>query len=211
MKATQFLATSLNRRDEIPNKELAKEIIASNKLDWVRELVENLTNKNKNIQSDSIKVLYEIGDLGHPKLIAPYYINFITTLGNKNNRLVWGAMAALNFIALEKPHELYENLEIIDAAIEKGSVITIDGGVSILAKLASVKEYQREVLPKLIHQLAKCPAKQFSMYIEKSEIAMSATTKNDFLGIIDIRYKDLDKDSQRKRIDRMLKKLKSIT
>ena len=210
MIAIDLLATSLNRRDDIPNQELAKEIIASNRKNWVKELVKNLSHKDKNIQSDCIKVLYEIGERGASKLIAPYWKEFLQLLESKNNRLVWGAMTALHTIALEKPGELFQNIAKIETAIQKGSVITIDGGVLILAKLCSVNEYQKQLVPKLIDQLSKCPVKQFPMYIEKSEIAMNASTKEDFKGIIEIRYKDLEKESQKKRVGKIIKKLEKI-
>jgi hypothetical protein len=210
MKAIDLIASALNRRDEGPNEELAKEILSSSREDWVKELVENLDNKDKNIQSDCIKVLYEIGEHGGSKLIAPYWSVFVKKLNSENNRLIWGVMAAINFVTLEKPDELFAHFPEIEAAIDKGSVITIDGGVSVLAKLASIKKYQKTVLPKLIGQLAKCPPKQFPMYIEKSEVTMNSATKDDFIGIIQLRYADLDKESQRRRVDKMLKKLNNL-
>ena len=57
------LATALKRRDETPNQLLAEEIVRTNDQYAVEELVENLRNKNRNIQSDCIKVLYEIWDI----------------------------------------------------------------------------------------------------------------------------------------------------
>ena len=39
------LATSLNRRDEVPNEELAKQIAKSNDKKSVKELIENLNKK----------------------------------------------------------------------------------------------------------------------------------------------------------------------
>lgn len=56
------LASSLGRRDEVPNQELAKQLVKSKDKKAIVELVENLSKKDKNIQSDCIKVLYEIGE-----------------------------------------------------------------------------------------------------------------------------------------------------
>jgi hypothetical protein len=56
------LATSLNRRDETPNQALARSIAEHADKITVKELVDNLTNRDKNIQNDCIKVLYEIGE-----------------------------------------------------------------------------------------------------------------------------------------------------
>jgi hypothetical protein len=69
MSIIEKLAYSHNRRDEIPNQNLAKELADKNDISSIKQLVENLNNKNKNIQSDCIKVLYEIASL-KPELIS---------------------------------------------------------------------------------------------------------------------------------------------
>ena len=89
------LASSLNRRDEVPNQELAKQIADKDDREAVKELVVNLSNNSKDIQNDCIKVLYEIGER-KPALIAAYAKEFIDLLDHKNNRLQWGAMTAIN-------------------------------------------------------------------------------------------------------------------
>jgi hypothetical protein len=205
MNAIELLATSLNRRDDVPNQELAVEIINSKRADWVKDLVENLNHKDKNIQSDCIKVLYEIGERGVAPMIAPYFQTFANLLESKNNRLVWGSMYALDTIAQVKPADIFSVLPAVLKAIDKGSVITVDGGVSILAKLAAVKEFAETAFPLLMEQLQRCPAKQLPMYAEKSVKAISAVNKNLFVQLIEQRYSEMDKDSQKKRLDKVLK------
>lgn len=56
------LATSLNRKDEAANQELANSIAEHENIEAVEELISHLNSTNKNIQSDCIKVLYEIGN-----------------------------------------------------------------------------------------------------------------------------------------------------
>lgn len=205
MKAIDLLATSLNRGDDKPNQELADGIIKSNRADWVQELVENLNNKDKNIQSDCIKVLYEIGARGAASMIAPYYKTFGNLLESKNNRLVWGAMYALETITSVSPSGIYSILPAICKAIDKGSVITIDGGVSILAKLAVVNEYAETTFPLLIEQLKRCPAKQLPMYAEKTVKAINAANKSQFADLVRERYSEMESDSQKKRLEKVLK------
>lgn len=135
------LATTLNRRDEIPNQELAKKIAGCLDKKAVKELFENLNNKNKDIQNDCIKVIYEIGTL-KPKLIAGFADDLVALLDNKNNRLQWGAMTALNAITNENPKVIYSALAKIIAAAEKGSVITNDHCVGILIKLSAERNIQ---------------------------------------------------------------------
>src|SRR6266545_6708403 len=98
MSVLNQLASSLGRRDETPNQELARDLAAKKDRKGIRELAENLWNKDKNIQADCIKVLYEVGAI-EPKLIASYADDFVRCLRSRNNRLVWGGMTALTEVA----------------------------------------------------------------------------------------------------------------
>ena len=88
MTVLDKLASSLNRNDEMPNQELAEQIVQENDKKSVKELINNLYNPDKNIQSDCIKVLYEIGER-KPSLISEYADKFIALLNENNNRLIW--------------------------------------------------------------------------------------------------------------------------
>lgn len=204
MNAIDLLATSLNKRDDKPNQDLAGEIIRSGRNDWVKELVENLNNKDKNIQSDCIKVLYEIGERGSAEMIAPYCHEIGSLLTSKNNRLVWGAMTALDMIVSVNPDEVCDLLPSIMTAVDKGSVITIDHGVGILAKLSGMKKYAGTAFPLLIEQLKKCPAKQLPMYAEKSTIVNNASDKKQLVDLILTRMSEMEKESQRKRLNKVI-------
>lgn len=207
MSVLDKLASSLGRRDNAPNQELAKEIAGSNDLKSIAELIKILQNtKDKRIQSDCIKTLYETGYL-KPGLIADYYKYFLSLLKNKNNRLVWGAMIALHTISTIKPEEIYENLiEIIDAT-DKGSVITKDNGIGILINLCSIKEYAGDTFPLLIEQLRKCEPKQLPMYAERALPVINETYRNEFINLLTERMGELEKESQRRRIKKVLKRL----
>lgn len=210
MSVMKFLASSLNQRDQDPNQALAVDIIKSRRTDWIKELIDNLSNPKKNIQSDCIKVLYEIGERGSFELIAPYYNEFGKLLKSRNNRMVWGAMTALDTIASINPQDIYKLLPEIIEALNKGSVITIDHGVSILAKLSSLSKYSKSIFPLLIKELQRCPAKQLPMYAEKSLIAASASNKKEFLGLLKKRLPELEKTSQRKRIEKVISKINNV-
>ncbi len=60
MSVLQRIAHFQNRRDEVPNQELARDLAARRDLDGICEIAENLRNKNKGIQADCLKVLCEI-------------------------------------------------------------------------------------------------------------------------------------------------------
>jgi hypothetical protein len=210
MNVINRLATSLNRRDEVPNKELAIEIVRTNDKRAVKEIVENLGHKDQNIQSDCIKVLYEIGER-EPALIANYYREFGKLLDSANNRLIWGAMTALDSIAANEPKGVYSLLEKILDAADSGSVITRDHAVGILIKLGTLKRYQDECVPLLIEQLLSCPNNQFPMYAEMSLAVVNDGNKEALRKVMTRRLDGLEKESQKKRIAKVLKRLTKKT
>jgi hypothetical protein len=206
MSVIEKLAVSLGRRDEVPNQELAREIASRKDKAAVKELAALLLHKNKDIQNDAIKVLYEIG-AEKPELIAPYLKDFLSLLGNKNNRLQWGAMTALGCIVKEKPAEIYAALgEIIDAA-DRGSVITRDHCVNILISLTAVKKYRDKTFPLLMEQLMACPTNQLPMYAERSAPVVDPGLKERFIKVLSGRLDDIERDSGRKRVEKVIKKL----
>ena len=87
MSALNRIAYFQNRRDEVPNQELARDLAARQDRAGIQEIAENLWNKNQNVQSDCLKVLYEIGYLD-PTLVADYAADFLKLLNSKHNRLV---------------------------------------------------------------------------------------------------------------------------
>ncbi len=205
MSIIEKLSSSLNRRDEVPNQELAKEIALSKDKKAIKELVENLSNK-KAIQNDCIKVLYEVW-MQEPKLIAKYVNDFKELLDSKNNRLQWGAMIAIGTISNERPKEIYEMLPTIIDAADKGSVITKDHAVTILIKLCTIKDYTDSTFSLLIEQLLKSAVNQLPMYAERAVSIVNGNNKTLFVNTLTTRLDDIEKESKRKRIEKVIKKV----
>lgn len=205
MSVLEKLASSLGRRDEVPNQKLAKQIADKKDKKAVQELVENLKNKNKDIQNDCIKVLYEIGEC-KPALIAEYANEFFALLNHKNNRLQWGAMTAINSITLANPKLVYASIAKIVAAADKGSVITKDYAVNILISLCSVNQYADNAFALLNEQLLQSPTNQLPMYAEKAIPIINESNKNVFIKTLASRLDDIEKDTKRKRVEKVIKK-----
>ena len=208
MSVLDKLATALGRRDEVPNQALACEIVSAGDRNAVQELVDNLGHKDRGIQADCIKTLYEIG-AAKPDLIAKYYKEFGRLLESKNNRLVWGAMMALDTIALKEPTGIHRMLaKILEAVDRSGSVIARDHAVRILARLATLKPYRRGCVALLFEQLMACPDNQFPMYVEMSFPVMAADHRARFRQLIEQRASQLERESAKTRVAKVLKKLK---
>jgi len=208
MTVLNKLATSLGRRDEIPNQLLAGQIVRAQDQQAVTELVEHLSHRDRRIQNDCIKVLYEIGET-NPDLIAEHRLVFAGLLKSKNNRLVWGAMTALDHITLKEPRGVYRLLPEILAAADTGSVIARDHAISILTKLATFNQFSKKCVPVLMEQLKTCPSNQFPMYAEMSLKVVNQKSVRLFREAIGNRLARLAKESQKKRITRVLRQMES--
>jgi hypothetical protein len=191
MSALNKIAYYQNRRDEVPNQELAKELAKTENKTGIREIAQNLQNKNKNIQSDCLKVLYEIGYL-KPDLIIDYVDDFLELLKSKNNRMVWGAMIGLATVADKKPREIWAKLSTITETINHGSLITVVWGVKTLAKVASDNSiYKQKIFPLLTAQLQTCLPRDVSMHAQSILPAVDADNKKIFLAVLEARKKEM--------------------
>lgn len=206
MTTIDKLASSLRRKDEELNIELARSIVTEDDEEAVQELVDHLRDRNKNIQSDCIKVLYEVGAL-KPTLISGHYHVFLELLGSNNNRLVWGAMTALDAITHEIPHLVYSDLTVIMEATDNGSVIVKDHGVGILIKLCSFAAYLNEAFKLLIDILKTCPTNQLPMYSENAVPIIQESNRAIFTETLLNRLIEIEKDSKRKRVEKVIHKL----
>ena len=191
MSILNRLAHSLDRRDEVPNQELARELAAKKDKKGIREIAENLWNKDKNIQTDCIKVLYEVGVI-EPGLIAEYVEDFVKLLRSKNNRLAWGGMTALSEVAKADPDSVFKHLDAIKKAKETGSVITVDNAISTLSYTAAAhKKYNEVIFPYLLNHLSFCRPKEVPQHSEKTLPAVNASNKADFVKVLEKRIEDL--------------------
>jgi hypothetical protein len=191
MSILNRLASLQNRRDEVPNQELAHDLASRKDKTGICEIAENLWNKDKNIQADCIKVLYEIGYI-EPELIASYAQDFIKLLKSKNKRLAWGAMIALSAVAKVDPDTIFKNLDAVKKAKEAGSVIAVDNAISVLANTASANpKYSAIIFPDLLYHLAFCRPKEVPQHAERTFSAVNAGNKKEFTKVLEKRIEDL--------------------
>jgi hypothetical protein len=173
------------RRDEVPNQELARELAQSRNQTDIQEIAENLWNKNAQIQSDCIKVLYELGYLA-PELIAEYADDFLKLLKQRNNRMIWGGMIALSTIASLQAEKIFPHVEEIEKVMDKGSVITRDAGMRTLSQMAAYKDEMCEkILPYLLGQLSTARAVDAPRYAEFIIDAVGVADKDAFILILE--------------------------
>ena len=206
MSVLQQIAYFQDRRDDVPNQQLAQALAAQQYAGGIREIAQNLWHENPAVQSDCLKVLYEIGYL-NPALITDYVGDFLKLTRSKNNRLVWGAMIALATIAALKADVIAEHFEDLVQVMAQGSVITRDNGMKALAAAAaSHPDHNSLIFPFLLQQLATCRPKEVGQYAEAVVVAVNAHNKEAFAAVLDKRTGDLTA-AQMARVRKVLKQV----
>lgn len=203
------LSSALGHRTDAADIELATRIAESNDAAAVAELVAGLADKRMPIKSDCLKTLYETG-YRNPALIAPHVDSFVALLSHKNNRLVWGAMIALDTITALRPKEVHAVLPTILAVADAGSVITNDHCVGILVGLAGLDAYRAEVFPILLQRLLKSPVNQTPKYIEQAATVVDIAHRPAFLEVAQARRADIPSAPGLKRIDKAVAKVQKL-
>jgi len=210
MSVLNRIAYYQNRRDEVPNQELARDLARHKDNAGIREIAENLWNKDRNVQADCIKVLYETGYID-PSLIADYAEDYIKLLKNRNNRLVWGGMIALGVVAGLKADVVFAHLTEIQKAMDNGSVITMDNGVLALARAASGNgKYNKAILPYLLEHLKTCRPKDVPQHSEKTLPAVNASNQAAFVKVLEKRMEDLS-GAGLNRVKKVIKQAQAVS
>lgn len=203
------LSSALGHRTDAADIELATRIAENNDATAVAELVTGLADKRMPIKSDCLKTLYETG-YRNPALIARHVDSFVALLSHKNNRLVWGAMIALDTITALRPKEVHAVLTTILSVADAGSVITNDHCVGILVGLAKLDAYRAEAFPLLLQRLRKSPVNQTPKYIEQAATAVDLAHMAAFLEVVEARRPDINSAPGLKRIDKAVAKVQKL-
>ncbi len=201
------LASALGRRDEVPNVELAKQIAQANDAASVTSLATVLQNGAKAVRQDAIKVFYEIGTRNPPLILSqlPVLLNILTS---KNNRLVWGGMAAVATLSEPFPDKIFPHLNRILAAADAGSVIAKDRLIDILVALTGVTAYSNEIMPIIVARLQTSAVNQLPMYAEKvARLTLDHTHAAIIISTLESRMCEPMSPSKKKRLEKTIQSL----
>ncbi|MCI0476613.1 MAG: hypothetical protein L0Y55_10230 [Anaerolineales bacterium] len=206
MSVLNQIAYFQNRRDEVPNQELARTLAKTKNRKGIQEIAENLGHKNKSVRSDCLKVLYEIGYLA-PELIADYTDEFLALLKSKDNRMVWGALIALATIADLRAKEIWAQIDDVIAAMEHGTVISVVWGVKTLAHVAAQdKRHRQKLFPVLLAQIRKCIPRDVPTHAESMLCAIDDGNRKEFLAVLTSRQKEMT-TAQAARLRKVMKQI----
>jgi hypothetical protein len=179
------------RRDRTPNLDLARDLAARDDKVGIREIAENMWNDNKNIHSDCMNVMYEIGRVD-PNLITPYAVDFIKFLKSRHENMTLGAITALSEIAKVKPDFIFKNAAEIKRMTETGSDTAVEKSISALTHTAaSSEEYSASIFPYLLQHLSACHHKQLTERAEKILPAVNEDNNAEFIKTLKKRLESL--------------------
>ena len=208
MNPAEHLSSALGRRDQAPNRALAEKIATSNDRSAVADLLDLVAGGKAAEKNDAIAVVYEAGRI-NPALIVPHREALLDLLVSKNNRVLWGALTALDIICDVDPAPLMARLgEMLDAA-DRGSVIAKDRTMSILVKLNAHPEYAPIVTPVILQRLQNAPTNQFPTYAQMVATNLAADHVPQLINILEKRRTSISYPSKIRTIDKLLKRLSS--
>jgi hypothetical protein len=188
----------------VPNQQLAKKLAESRDAAGIKEIAGHLWDRNANVRSDCLKVLYETGYLA-PDLVAAYAEDFVRLTQEKNNRLVWGGMIALSTVSGLQPQVCLQHLDELMKVFEAGSVITQDAGITMLGGVAAAgEEYSRKVFPLILEHLNTCGAKYLANRAEHVLPAVTSANREEFKTVLEKRLPELS-SSMAARVRKMIK------
>ncbi len=179
------------RRDRTPNLDLARDLAARDDTAGIREIAENMWNDNKNIHTDCMNVMYELGRVD-PNLITPYAGDFIKFLESKHQIMAQGAITALSEIAKVKPDFIFQHLDEIKKVTETGSEISVNKSISALAYTAAAnEEYSKAIFPYLLQHLLTCHHKEVPEHAERILPAVNENNNFVFIKTLEKRLEEL--------------------
>jgi hypothetical protein len=205
MSAIDKISFYVNRRDEVPNKELARDLAAVRDAAGIAEIAGHLRDKNTSVASDCIGVLYHVGYI-NPELIQGYAAQFLDLLHSRENRMVWGGMIALSTIAGLQAPAIWSKVDDVIAALDRGTLITVVWGVKTLALVAAAnEEYRARLFPELLRILRASIPRDAPMHAESILPALDGANRQQFLDLLASRQGELS-PTQLAKVRRIVKK-----
>lgn len=151
-------------------EKIASDILNRSNPDEIKGLISNLFVQNRGLQKDSFTLLKWISER-EPKILIPFFEDFIKLLKSDYNRMRWGSMQIIRNLNPLVPHLTYSHLEELEDAVRMGSIVEQDQWVDILVDLSRNPSYYPHCFALLADILWKSGLNQFPTYIEElSEI-----------------------------------------
>ncbi|WP_420577000.1 hypothetical protein [Ekhidna sp.] len=207
MPIQEKLAYALDRKDQEPNRLVARQIVESEGQRGIEDLIEFIESKpKKRAQMDAMLALAYVGEMS-PQVLAPYVHFLISKLNDPINRVIWGSMIGLAHIAHLVQPKLFSGLPKVIDAMDAGTVVTRDYGFRIMVDLYKDRQFQEDMFLLIQEQLMKAPSNQLGQYAERIIEVLNKNHLNPLIETLESRREDVTNEHHIKRLNKNLKKL----
>lgn len=188
------LAVAMNRHDDMPNQELAANIVFHLDHEAVGILVGAIERADDVHASDAARVLCEVGTRDE-ELLHPVQERLVTLCQEGPNAMLPFAMYALSPIAERVGEQLWDMRELLWSVLQDGAEhaeMARAAAVRLLSALcASGPDYARTLAGGLVDLLGKCLPKDVALYAESVLPALGAAHSHRAKPVLDRRMKEL--------------------
>jgi hypothetical protein len=188
------LAVSVGRNDEMPNLELAADIVFGDDVDAVGTLVGVLERYDDLHAPDAARVLAEVGTRA-PDLLLVHSDRLVEIIEGGHKEMLAFTMLALSPVASRYAEPLWPCRDLFWAALadlNQPANMAQSGAVRLLAAMCATNpDYARTLAGGLVDLLGKCMPKDVAFFAESVLPALGAAHSHRAKPVLDRRLKEL--------------------
>ncbi len=188
------LAVSVGRYDEMPNLELAADIVFADDTDAISVLVAVIERHDDLHASDASRVIAEVGNRA-PDLLLAHSDRLLEMIDARRSEMLPYTMLALSPVASRYAEQLWPSRELFWAALADLTTpadLAQGGAVKLLAAMcAASPDYARTLAGGLVDLLGKCLPKDVAFFAESVLPALGTAHSHRAKPVLDRRLKEL--------------------
>lgn len=188
------LAVSMQRCDDMPNLELAAEIVQTDDEEALRILVSVLERHDDQHASDACRVIFEVGTRA-PELLQPHTERLLSMCDESQKEMLPFTMYALSPVAHLHADSLWDMRDLFWSALTDLTLPASTaqaGAVRLLSALcAAGPDYARTLAGGLVDLLGKCMPRDVAFFAESVLPALGTAHSHRAKPVLDRRMKEL--------------------
>jgi hypothetical protein len=188
------LAISMGRSDEMPNLELAADIVFADDTDAVAHLITVIERHDDLHAPDAARVIAEVGTRA-PELVLGHAERLVALIDTDRREMLPFTMMALSPVASKHAEALWPSRDLFWqslADLTQPADLSQAGAVRLLASLcAAGPDYARTLAGGLVDLLGKCMPRDVAFFAESVLPALGAAHSHRAKPVLDRRLKEL--------------------
>ena len=188
------LAVSVGRYDEMPNLELAADIVFADDTDAISVLIMVIERHDDLHSSDAARVIAEVGNRA-PDLVLAHSDRLVEMIDVSRAEMLPYTMMALSPVASRYAEQLWPSRDLFWAALadlNQTADLAQGGAVRLLAAMcAASPDYARTLAGGLVDLLGKCMPKDVAFFAESVLPALGPAHSHRAKPVLDRRLKEL--------------------